>query len=149
MRHNLSDLREVIKDRRSIKPENFKRLEGVSFYEAGGLYRYTYGSESSWESASTLQKEVVEKGYHDAFDNLNFEASAWLPGSDENGMLDGSVSTYGTWTGTHTATGATIYNKWYAVIAFNEDGKVVMFSDWMDVSGMQAQIEAHVATQTE
>jgi len=24
-----------------------------------------------------------------------------------------------------------------------------MFSDWMDVSGMQAQIEAHVATQTE
>lgn len=49
------------------KPENFKRLEGVSYYEAGGLYRYTYGAESSWENASTLQKEVVEKGYHDAF----------------------------------------------------------------------------------
>ena len=59
------------------------------------------------------------------------------------------VRFYVTWTVTHTATGAITHNKWYAVIAFNEDGKVVMFSDWMDVSGMQAQIEAHVATQTE
>lgn len=49
------------------KPENFKRLEGVKFYEAGGLYRYTYGNEDSWDKASELQKEVVEKGYNDAF----------------------------------------------------------------------------------
>lgn len=49
------------------KPENFKRLEGVTFYEAGGLYRYTYGNEDSWDKASELQKEVVEKGYNDAF----------------------------------------------------------------------------------
>src|SRR5690606_20287306 len=26
-----------------LKPRNFNNLEGVSLYEAGGLYRYTYG----------------------------------------------------------------------------------------------------------
>ncbi len=49
------------------KPENFKRLVGVKYYEAGGLYRYTYGNEDSWDKAAVLQKEVIEKGYTDAF----------------------------------------------------------------------------------
>jgi N-acetylmuramoyl-L-alanine amidase len=49
------------------KPENFNRLSGVKYYEAGGLYRYTYGNEDSWDKASVLQKEVIEKGYTDAF----------------------------------------------------------------------------------
>ena len=44
-----------------------------------------------------------------------------------------------------TNTGTTINNKLYAVVSFNEDGKVVMFSDWMDVTGVQAQIEAHIS----
>ncbi len=49
------------------KPENFKRLEGVTYYEAGGLYRYTYGNVDSWDRAYELQKEAVDKGYNDAF----------------------------------------------------------------------------------
>lgn len=48
-------------------PDNFNGLEGVDYYEAGGLYRYTYGAEDSWEAASVLQKEVKENGYEDAF----------------------------------------------------------------------------------
>ena len=100
--------------------------------------------------------------YFEEFDNLTFlpgdggidSKGAYWGGSyysevGESTSEPNGVRVYGTWTGTHTATGATTYNKWYAVIAFNEDGKAVMFSDWMDGSGMQAQIEAHVATQTE
>jgi N-acetylmuramoyl-L-alanine amidase len=49
------------------KPENFKGLEGVEYYEAGGLFRYTYGIEKSWEEASKLQEEVRSAGYEDAF----------------------------------------------------------------------------------
>lgn len=49
------------------KPGNFKGLEGVEFYEAGGLFRYTYGSERSWDSASKIQEEVRSKGFEDAF----------------------------------------------------------------------------------
>lgn len=47
--------------------ENFKGLEGVSFYEAGGLFRYTYGEKRSWEEANELQDEVKSKGFEDAF----------------------------------------------------------------------------------
>ena len=46
---------------------NFKGLEGVKYYEAGGLFRYTYGAEDSWEEASKLQEEAREKGFEDAF----------------------------------------------------------------------------------
>lgn len=48
-------------------PENFKGLEDVEFYEAGGLFRYTYGSEKTWEAANELQKKVKESGYEDSF----------------------------------------------------------------------------------
>lgn len=48
-------------------PRNFKGLEGVEFYDAGGLYRYTYGNADSWEEASKLEKQVKVKGYEDAF----------------------------------------------------------------------------------
>jgi len=48
-------------------PKNFNGLEGVEYYEAGGLYRYTYGGENSWESASKLQEEVKSTGFEDAF----------------------------------------------------------------------------------
>lgn len=48
-------------------PENFKGLEDVSYYEAGGLYRYTYGSAKTWDAANELQKKVRDSGYEDAF----------------------------------------------------------------------------------
>jgi len=46
---------------------NFKGLDGVDFYEAGGLFRYTYGKERSWEAANRLQEEVKKSGFQDAF----------------------------------------------------------------------------------
>ena len=51
---------------------------------------------------------------------------------------------YGTWSSIHSVTGAPVYNKWYGVLSFNEDNKIVSFSDWMDVNGMQVQIEQYV-----
>ena len=100
--------------------------------------------------------------YFSEFDNLTFlpgdggidSKGAFWSGSyyseiGETTPEPNGIRIYGTWTGTHTESGATINNKWYAVVAFNEDGKVVMFSDWMDVSGLDAQIETHLASQTE
>ena len=48
---------------------------------------------------------------------------------------------YGTWYTKHTETGAPANNKWFGVLNFNEDNKIASFSDWMDVNGMQVQIE--------
>lgn len=51
----------------STSPSNFKGLDGVEYYEAGGLFRYTYGAEKSWEAANKLQIKVKESGFEDAF----------------------------------------------------------------------------------
>jgi len=48
-------------------PENFNGLEGVEYYEAGGLFRYTYGSEKTWKEANLLQQKVKDNGYDDSF----------------------------------------------------------------------------------
>ncbi|MFW5758621.1 MAG: N-acetylmuramoyl-L-alanine amidase family protein [Bacteroidota bacterium] len=45
----------------------FTDLEGVSYYEHQGLYKYTLGNESTLEAASKIQKELHEKGFTDAF----------------------------------------------------------------------------------
>ncbi|HRN42969.1 MAG TPA: N-acetylmuramoyl-L-alanine amidase [Vicingus sp.] len=50
-----------------LKPENFNGLEGVTLYEAGGLYRYTYGNEKSMNDANRLQLQLKDKGFKDAF----------------------------------------------------------------------------------
>jgi hypothetical protein len=52
---------------------------------------------------------------------------------------------YGTWSGTHTESGAKVYNKYYGVLNFNSDGKIAELSDWMDVNGMQVQIQKYLA----
>ena len=50
-----------------LKPENFNGAEGVSIYEAGGLYRYTVGKEKTMGEANILQVQLRAKGYKDAF----------------------------------------------------------------------------------
>lgn len=50
-----------------LKPENFNGLEGVDLYEAGGLYRYTYGKEKTMSDANQLQLQLKDKGFKDAF----------------------------------------------------------------------------------
>ena len=55
----------------SVKKElvasNFNGVENVEFYEAGGVFRYTVGSEKSISTANILQLKLREKGFEDAF----------------------------------------------------------------------------------
>lgn len=53
--------------KKELIPENFNGVENVTSYEAGGIYRYTVGSEKSIESANILQLKLKEKGFSDAF----------------------------------------------------------------------------------
>jgi N-acetylmuramoyl-L-alanine amidase len=48
-------------------PENFKGVENVGIYNAGGLFRYTVGKESSMSEANLLQLRLRAKGFEDAF----------------------------------------------------------------------------------
>ena len=98
--------------------------------------------------------------YFDQFDEVTFhpgeglineDAPAYWAGSHYSSGEDMVTSSpngmrvYGTWSAIHTETGAKIYNKYYGVLNFNSENKVAEISDWMDISGMQAQIENHLA----
>lgn len=51
----------------ALKPYNFKGLTDVSRIKTGGLYRYYYGSFSSYKSARKAIATLVEKGYKGAY----------------------------------------------------------------------------------
>lgn len=94
----------------------------------------------------------AELYYFENFDEITFNPGEGSIGSDYaywSGSLysEGETNTdpnvmraYGTLSTIHTETDAKVYNKWYGVINFNEDNKIATFSDWMDVNGMQVQI---------
>ena len=61
-----------------------------------------------YEGPIMNKEETTEyfKGWHDAMENISYEAENYLPGVDpDTGLLNGSVRTYGNWSGTSTASG--------------------------------------------
>ena len=46
---------------------DFKGLKGVEMYYHKGLYKYTYGNESSLNSALMIQKQLLSMGFKGAF----------------------------------------------------------------------------------
>lgn len=51
-----------------LKPKNFKGLKNVDMkYETGGLYKYTYGSTSDYQTAKMNLQEAKDKGFTTAY----------------------------------------------------------------------------------
>ena len=85
------------------------------------------------------KEEAVEysKGWHAAMENISYTAENYLPGvNPETGLLNGSVRTYGTWTGTNTASGKDFEILMYHYFTFNEDGKIINAGDFGDATGL-------------
>jgi quinol monooxygenase YgiN len=76
------------------------------------------------------------KGYHMAFDNVKYTPEVWLPGCDTLGNLNGSVRTYGVWTGTQVQTKKELSLKGYWYFGFDEDGLINAQGDFFDFGGM-------------
>lgn len=76
------------------------------------------------------------KGYHDAFDNIKYTARTWLPGTDSLGVFDGSVRTYGEWTGMQVQTGKQLNLKGYWYFDFDDNGLLKAQGDFFDAGGM-------------
>ena len=51
----------------TLLPQNFKGIKNVEIYQAGGLYRYVVGKETNITDANSLQLQIRNKGYKDAF----------------------------------------------------------------------------------
>jgi ketosteroid isomerase-like protein len=95
------------------------------------------------------------KNYHDNFDNIKYAEGLVMPDSTASGFWSGSVfpgqnatnsagvlRVYGTWTAIHTESGKEIGVKFYNLSSVNDEGKIVQSSDYFDVHGLAAQIEA-------
>lgn len=79
--------------------------------------------------------------YQTLFDNIQYTPDNWLPGVlAETGKLDGSVRTYGTWTGTHVETGKSFSLHSYHTFDF-VDGKIAAGGDYFDFGGFFASFE--------
>ena len=83
------------------------------------------------------QAMEYSKGWHDTMENITYTAENYLPGVDpETGLLNGSVRTYGTWTGTNTASNKDFEISMYHYFTFNEDGKIINAGDYGDATGL-------------
>jgi N-acetylmuramoyl-L-alanine amidase len=51
----------------ALKPYNFKGLSDISRIKKGSLYRYYYGSFSSYKSAKKAASKLVKKGFKGAY----------------------------------------------------------------------------------
>ena len=79
--------------------------------------------------------------YQTLFDNILFTPDYWLPGVlAETGELDGSVRTYGSWTGTHAETGKAFNLHSYHTFDF-VDGKIKNGGDYFDFGGFLASFQ--------
>ena len=77
------------------------------------------------------------QGWHDAMENINYEPQNFLPGVDpDTGLLNGSVRTYGSWSGTMTASGKSFEGLWYHYLTFDENGKIINGGDFGDATGL-------------
>lgn len=84
---------------------------------------------------------MMLKGYQDNFEDIKYKAQTWLPGVDTVSLKpDGSVRTYGTWTGKNSTTGKVLNLKGYWYFNFDADGKVIAQGDFFDYGGMMQSV---------
>ena len=103
-----------------------------------------YADELEYQSAfyggPIMSKEGTTeylKGWQDAMENITWEAENYLPGVDpDTGLLNGSVRTYGYWSGTNTASGKSFRGLWYHYLTFDENGKIINGGDFGDATGL-------------
>ena len=113
-------------------------------------------SPPSYNGNQWLGKEdllTALKNYHDSFEAIEFEEGIVTPDTTAAGFWSGSVypeafansspniiRVYGTWKATHTESGKDVGVKFFNLMSFNADGKIVSASDYFDANGIAVQL---------
>ena len=131
----------------------------VAFFADSALWSPPEYNSYEWLSREELKGAL--SNYMKSFDGLKFTPGINLPeGNVVDGFWGGSryrsdglentsslssaspnnIRVYGTWSSVHTESGKETFSKWYALVNFNDNGKIVRFNDWFNVDGLQVQI---------
>lgn len=79
--------------------------------------------------------------WHVAMENITYNPKNFLSGVDsETNKLNGSVRSYGTWSGKNTATGKEFEVLFYHYFGFDENGKIVYGGDYGDATGVMMAV---------
>ena len=75
--------------------------------------------------------------WHEAMSDIKYTADYFLPGVNEKtGLPDGSVRTYGTWSGTNKMSGKSFSAKFYHYANFDDKGLIIAGGDYGDATGL-------------
>lgn len=118
--------------------ESENLVEQMEYFSEDLIY-----SPPSYEMSPMGKNEFQEllKMYHSSFEALKYTPDVWLPGTDDNGALDGSVRTYGTWNSVDSNTGKkTKPLRTYHFFNFDDNGKIIAQGDFFDATGLMNSI---------
>ena len=76
------------------------------------------------------------KGFMAGYNDIQFTEGQYYAGLGEDQKPNGDVRVYGLWKSKMAESGADQRLKWYAVLFFNDDGKIVHSAEWYDTADL-------------
>ena len=92
----------------------------------------------------SLPKTEWEKAFRffmSNYDNKKLTNPQYFAALDENNLPDGNVRAYCTWTSNFASNGKKSMLKWYAVLQFNEEGKLAHYMEWYDSADLAKEFD--------
>ncbi len=105
-----------------------------------------YGSEIIKTKADVIN---YIDAWHGAMESIKYTPDNFLPGVDpETNLPNGSVRTYGTWTGINSASGKSFKVRFYHTFDFNDEGQIINGADYGDATGVYLAVAPDLSTST-
>lgn len=129
------------------KIKTFLELQGSesdSQAQADMIHEDVQWQPAFYGTAPIGKAEFVEYliAWQDAMEDVVYTPTNYLPGVNaETGELDGSVRSYGTWTGVHSESGKSWELSSYHTWDF-QDGLVINGGDYFDAGGFLASLSS-------
>ena len=76
------------------------------------------------------------KGFNAGFKEINFTKQLYFAGLDDNQKPNGDVRVYGTWESLNSVTKKPVLMDYYAVLFFNDEGKIYHQSEWYNAADL-------------
>ena len=77
------------------------------------------------------------QGFNDTYNNIEFTNQLYFAGLDENQKPNGDVRVYGTWKSLNAVTDKPVEMDYYAVLFFNDEGKIYHQSEWYNTADLE------------